>query len=198
MSGQTKSQGGVAIVEFSLLAPIAFVLLLGLLVLGLLVANQNLLTDAVRDTARAAAVCGGFNRDQNTKFSAPTGSATPTACGADAASSWTSLSKYANARLSFLAGAGALTAPAATTTNCQQLPPPSGVVKIALVCLFDKNDAPVATSNNPFWDCQPGYKIEISSQAAQPLYMPLLGHIFGNGGSNTRTLSADAEAVCEQ
>jgi hypothetical protein len=201
ISGRTKRQGGVAIVEFSLLAPIAFLILMGLLVLGLVVANQNLLTDGVRDTARAAAVCGGSNRDPKTQLPPPPNSATPTLCEPTSTTTgWANLDAYARLRLNILAGGGLLSAPAPPTgvTSCKALPSSS-----ALVCLYTASGAPATGKDytgaaNPLDDCQLGWKIGISTQEAQPLYMPLVGHVFGNAGSNTRTLTADAEATCEQ
>ena len=188
-------------VEFALLAPTAFLLLLGLVVLGLLVANQNLLSDAVRDTARAAAVCGGYNRDPRTQFPPPPGSSMPTQCEASSSTTaWANLDSYATLRLAVLAGGGALSAPTALA-NCKALPSGS-----ALVCLYTTSGAAVTGNDytgaglipNPQDDCQLGYKLGISSQEAQPLYLPLIGRFLGNGGTNTRNITADAEAVCEQ
>jgi len=45
-------------VEFALAAPIAFVLVLGIVVVAIVASNQNRLTNTARDAARAAAVCG--------------------------------------------------------------------------------------------------------------------------------------------
>jgi Flp pilus assembly protein TadG len=47
--------GGQALVEFALVAPIFFILVFGVLQLGLLFGAQNGLVDGVRDTARQAA-----------------------------------------------------------------------------------------------------------------------------------------------
>jgi Flp pilus assembly protein TadG len=48
-------------VEFALIAPLLFLLLLGIVVAGIVITNQIQLSNAVRDGARAAAVCGGVN-----------------------------------------------------------------------------------------------------------------------------------------
>ena len=45
-------------VEFALVGPLGFLLLLGILVVGIVILTQVQLTNAVRDGARAAAVCG--------------------------------------------------------------------------------------------------------------------------------------------
>jgi TadE-like protein len=202
-TGPSGDKSGVALVEFALLAPTAFLLLLGLIVVGLTVANQNLLTDGVRDTARAAAVCGGFNRDSKTQFPPPPGSSTPTICEpASTTTAWANLDTYATLRLAVLAGGGALSGPAVVPANCKSLPSGS-----ALVCLYTANGAAVTGKDytistppvpNPLDDCQLGWKIGISGQEAQPLYLPLIGHFLGDGGTNTRNITADAEATCEQ
>jgi Flp pilus assembly protein TadG len=53
----------VTVVEFALLAPVALVLLIGIVIAGIVAMNYVQLHNAVRDGARAAAVCGGKNRD---------------------------------------------------------------------------------------------------------------------------------------
>lgn len=56
----------MTLVEFALLAPVALILLLGIVVSGIVAMNYVQLHNAVRDGARAAAVCGGSARDPNT------------------------------------------------------------------------------------------------------------------------------------
>ncbi len=100
------------------------------------------------------------------------------------------------ARLNQLAGPSGLSAPSGGT-NCQALA--SGA---ALVCIFDNANAAVTFSPNsadPLDGCKLGYKLEISSKYAQPLYLPLIGNFLGsNGSKTTRSLTSDAEATCEQ
>jgi len=55
-------------VEFALLAPVALLLIFGLIVIGLIVVNEVGLSNATRDIARAAGVCGGSGRDPNTRL----------------------------------------------------------------------------------------------------------------------------------
>ncbi len=50
-------------VEFALVSPVLFLLTFGLVVGGVVVTNSVQLSNAVRDGARAAAICGGQNRD---------------------------------------------------------------------------------------------------------------------------------------
>ena len=57
---------GVTVVEFALLAPLALVLLIGIVIAGIVAMNYVQLHNAVRDGARAAAVCGGSSRTSTT------------------------------------------------------------------------------------------------------------------------------------
>jgi Flp pilus assembly protein TadG len=181
-----RRKGGQGIVEFALVGPIVLLVLLGIAVCGIAVANQNLLSNGVRDAVRAAAVCGGSGRDAKTRLPAA-GAVASQPC------SWSQFDAYAQARLTQLAGGNALSAPTGGT-NCMTLPSHSG-----LVCLYDSTNTAKTFTGNPLDGCQQGYKIELSAKYAQPLYLPLVGNVLGNNGStSTRTLSADAVATCEQ
>ena len=187
--GRLRRVRGVGAVEFALMAPMGFLLVLGVVITGIAVTNQNLLSDGVRDVARAAAICGGSGRDSKTELPSA-GSQAAQTC------SWSALASYAQARLSQLAGSGGLSAPPSSATNCETLGSGAGV---ALVCLYDSTNTVKAYTGDPLDSCQQGYKIEISSQYGQPLYLPLVGRWLGsNGSTTTRTLSADATVVCEQ
>jgi Flp pilus assembly protein TadG len=173
-------------VEFAIIGPITFLIVLGIIVVGLAVANQNLLSNAVRDSARAAAVCGSSLRDAQTQLPAA-GSQPAQTC------SWANFDTYTQARLKQLAGKSALSAPTGGT-NCLALP--SGA---ALICLYDATDTAVVYASNPLDSCKAGYKIDVESRYAQSLYLPAVGNSLGNNGSTTtRTLTADAESTCEQ
>ncbi len=181
-----STQRGQGLVEFALVGPLAFLLILGIIVAGIAVSNQDLLNNSVRDAARAAAVCGGSGRDGQSQLP-PAGSVPAQTC------SWAALDDYAKARLTQLVGGSTVTAPAGGA-GCRQLPGDS-----ALVCVYKADNSAATITGNPLNSCQRGYKIEISTTYAQPLYLPLVGIVLGSGGSSTsRTLSADAEATCEQ
>src|SRR5437660_12933014 len=49
---------GVTMVEFALLAPLFFLMVMGLIVSGIVVTNQVQLNNVVRDAARVAGACG--------------------------------------------------------------------------------------------------------------------------------------------
>jgi Flp pilus assembly protein TadG len=192
-------QRGQGLVEFAIVGPIAFLLLLGIIIVGITAANQDLLTNSVRDTARVAAVCGGL-ATRSTQGPGQTPANPVTQLPAVAAvpvntCSWANLDAYAGARLTELIGGSTVTSPGTGgLSNCENLPSGS-----AVVCLFNTSNAGVPISgSNPLDLCQRGYKIEISSTYAQPLFVPLVSNLLGTGGTTSRTLSADVEATCEQ
>ena len=150
-------------VEFALMAPMIFLLLMGIIVAAIVVSNMVQLQNTVRDAARAAAVCGGPSR--------PAGSDAPTLPGGLS-------SRLDDACRLDLAGAvQPYICVEINGASCTGVP---------------------ASSTNVFDQCDLGQTIEIQASYAQPLYLPLVGNIFGTGGGNTRTLSASATAVCEQ
>ena len=55
---------GQAMVEFALIAPAGFLLLLSILVVGIIVTNYIQLANAARDGARVAAICGSSTTAQ--------------------------------------------------------------------------------------------------------------------------------------
>lgn len=62
MAGKSRTDhrpaAGGSLVEFSLVAPLGLLLLFGMIVLGVVIKNEVALTNAVRDGARGAAICG--------------------------------------------------------------------------------------------------------------------------------------------
>jgi Flp pilus assembly protein TadG len=154
-----RSCRGVGMVEFALISPLVFLVLLGLVVVGIAVTNYVQLSNAARDGARAAGICGGSGRDSTTTL--PNGQPCSTA----------NLTAYIQSRLQ------AVPAPVSFTVNV----------------VIDN-----AVTSNDLDDCQNGASIEIVASFAQPLYMPLIGQFLGDGGGGTRTITAKAEATCEQ
>jgi Flp pilus assembly protein TadG len=161
-------------VEFALIAPLAFLILLGLVVLGIVILHEIQLSQAVRDSARAAAICGsGTGATSNA----------PTLPDSNLSCNNTNLVAYINARLTKV--------------------DPS-LAYGATVSVYDNTNALVATSTGAnagaiAASCSPNaYTVEVSITYGQPLYLPLVGAVFGTGGGNTRTISAKGEATCEQ
>ena len=55
---QHAKERGVSLVEFAFVAPMGFLLLMGIIVVGIVVTNLVQLTNEARDGARIAAICG--------------------------------------------------------------------------------------------------------------------------------------------
>jgi Flp pilus assembly protein TadG len=172
-----RSQRGVSVVEFSLVAPVFVVLAMGAFVLGIVVMNQMQLTNAVRDGARAAAVCGGPNR--NTEPVVPTLPDGKTACDS------TALISYINSRLSAVPGG-------AITSVCVYVGSSTGSSSGTSCVSSDPVDPNILDK------CNKGTVVEVDISYPQQLYVPVIGNLLGDNGTTTRTLKASAQAVCEQ
>ena len=164
-----RRERGVSLVEFALVAPIFVVLLLGLFVACIVIMNQNQLTNAVRDGARAAAVCGGPNRNNQP--------VTPTLPDGHTPCDSSHLITFINSGLSAVPG-GALT---------------SVCVYVGTGCVATDPGDP-----NILDKCNKGTVVQIDISYPQQLYVPVVGNLLGDNGSTTRTLHARAQAVCEQ
>ncbi len=162
-------------VEFALIAPIAFLILLGLVVLGIVVLHEIQLSQAVRDSARAAAICGSHTGQPVNP---------PTLPDSNLPCTNANIVAYINARV----------------TNVD----PS-LTNAATVKVFNNLNAQVgltgtgATAGAVVANCSANaYTVEVTINYSQPLYIPLVGAVFGTGGGQTRTISAKGEATCEQ
>jgi len=172
-----KGQLGVGVVELAMVAPVFLVLLVGAFVLGLVVMNQMQLTNAVRDGARAAAVCGGPNR--NSEPIPPTLPDGLTACDS------TALITYINHRLSAVPGG-------AITSVCVYVGSTDGDTTSTSCVGSDPVDPNILDK------CNKGTVVEVDIAYPQQLYVPIVGNLLGDHGTTTRTLHAAAQAVCEQ
>jgi Flp pilus assembly protein TadG len=162
---------GAGLVEFALVAPITFLLLFGIVVVGIVVMDQVQLATAVRDSVRSAAVCGD-DRDQVTRL--PDG----TACMDSTGNKSTNVKAYAKSRLGqFTVGVQAPT---------------------FLVYRPDHSLPAGFSSTDPMASCSSGNVVEISAKYQQNLYLPLIGNLLGDNGTQYRTITADAEATCQQ
>lgn len=161
-------------VEFALIGPVAFLLLLGVIVLGVIVLHEIQLTQAVRDSARAAAICGSNTSPTNVFSTLPDSNLPCTGANIVA---------YINARVAKV--------------------DPS-LSNQATVTVYDSTGASVSTATGAsagtvVSNCSPNaYTVEVSITYAQPLYLPLVSNVFGTSGGNTRTISAKGEATCER
>ena len=171
-------------VEFAIVAPLGFLLLLGIVVLGLVEMDQIGLTNATRDAARAAAICGSSSRDTGTKLPD----------SANSTCSYTALKAYVTARVAALpSGSASKPSTSGYGSNCDTTP------TNAVICVWTASHGTVSiTSSNPLDACVKGDEIEIVTQFNAQLYLPLVSNVFGSSGSTSRALTADATATCEQ
>ena len=172
-----QADRGVTMVEFALLSPVAVLLLMGLIVVGMLTTNVVQLNNAVRDGARAAAVCGSASRNATTTH-LPTSDTTHQAC-TDANVRW-----YITSHLSAV--------PANLTPTIQ-------------VCdsSTQSNCTSASGSGNVIDTCQAYSKyVVVTASVRQSMYLPLVGQFFGvdaqDQANDTRLITASAEATCEQ
>jgi Flp pilus assembly protein TadG len=179
-------------VEFALVGPIAFLLLLGTIVLGVIVLHEIQLTQAVRDGARAAAICGSQTDATVTPPALPPQLPDGSSCTS------AHIVAYINTRVAavdpVLAGKayvtvycdGSVSTSVSSTgvTPCANGSIPAGGV--------GSNTGTAAST------CMNGYTVEVSITYQQPLYLPLVGNVLGNSGGNTRLISAKGEATCER
>jgi Flp pilus assembly protein TadG len=162
---------GTSAVEFALVGPTAFLLLIGAVVLGIVVTHEVQLTQAVRDSARAAAICASTT-DQATGSTLPDGTLCTTA----------NITAYINTRVDAVSSTLANQA-VVTVTNAS-----GGVV----------GTASGSTAGTAASDCSPGYTLQVAITYQQPLFLPLVGALVGNPSTNTRAIAAQGEATCEQ
>lgn len=195
-----RRNSAVAMVEFALVGPLFFLLVLGIFVLAIVVKNQVGLSNAVRDIARAAAVCGSQAGNSSTAVTLPDG----TSC--------TNIESYANTKLtaidpslkdraifSVYPNCGTSTSPTCPAGQpCCGAPiagptttPGTAAQTNSVIGSCEAGVAPDGTTQNP-------YTVEVSVQYAQPLYLPLIGYVFGDGGTNTRQITATGDATCEE
>jgi Flp pilus assembly protein TadG len=167
-----KRRKGQAMVEFALIAPAGFLLLLSIIVVGIVVTNYIQLANAARDGARAAAICGSSASAQMPDNS---GACTPA-----------NVASYITAHLVALP-AGSVTPQIYFCTSAEVQ---SGT------CAVPSNL--LSSSASAFTQCQTGAIFEVDMYYDQPLYLPLVGNFFQTSPNNTRRLTASAEATCEQ
>ena len=156
-------------VEFALAGPLAFLLLLGVVVVGITVTHQIQLNQAVKNSARAVAICG-VAAEQN-PYNSPAGTL-PNGISCTAPD----IQAYINGQVDSVA---------------------SGLGGQDTVTVYDIAGIPtVWTSTDLGSPCLPSEVVQVSISYPQPLYLPLVGYALGDGTTDTRTLSADGEATC--
>ncbi len=158
-------------VEFALVFPVAALLIFGIVILGVTVSNQLVLNTAVRNGARAAAICGSGTVATSSDVVTSGTDMTPTLPDGQ----WCTdgdVTAYINHQLSTVSGS--LT----------------GGIEV-----YDSSGTP---SGSSVGSCSAGYTLEVTTEYSQPLYLPLVGYVLGNGATDTRSITATGEATCER
>lgn len=178
-----RHQSGVSMVEFALVSPLFFLVAIGLLVTGIVVTHQVQLTNGARDAARSLAVCG----------SAVSSTPGPTVIKT----------------LTLPDGTSCTAAAESTYVNklVHEVNKDATVVSIRVVTIDSSGTITQIGSGDTSACLAPQVTaaegalarfVEIKAQYNQPLFLPLVGKFLGTGGSSTRTLTAAAQAQCEQ
>jgi hypothetical protein len=156
-------------VEFAFVAPMGFLLLLGIIVVGIIVTNLVQLTNIAREGARIAAVCGGGTAKNALKM--------PDGSGQDCTD--VNIENYITAHLVAV--------------------PAGSVTPAIYVCTPQTFATCQQSANLGFKNCygQAGAIVEVVMSYDQPLYLPLVSNVFQTKPNGTRTLTASAQATCE-
>lgn len=156
-------------VEFALIAPVAFLLLISIVVVGIVVTNYIQLTNVARDGARAAAICGAGNSIAAAQM--PNGSG---ACSDSA------LATY-------------------ITNQLVTIPSGSVSPLIFVCTAASAGACSSSALATGFEGCygQSGRIIEVDMYYDQPLYLPLVSTFFESNSNGTRRVYASAQATCE-
>jgi Flp pilus assembly protein TadG len=146
-------------VEFALVSPVALVLLIGLVVVGIVITHQMQLNQGAKSSARAVAICA-VAKEQDPYQVDPGTLPNGTSC----ANIQTYIDDQFTSVSSSLASRDVVTVSGAAWS-------------VGQACTQDE-------------------VIEVSINYEQPLFVPLVGYVFGDGGSDTRLLSAYGQATC--
>jgi Flp pilus assembly protein TadG len=164
-----EPERAATMVEFAMVAPLAFLLLLGIVVVGIAITHQMQLNQGVKNSARAVAICGvAAEQNPNNSPAGTLPNGNPCTAG--------SIQAYINGQMEAVS---------------------PGLAGEDTVEVYDSSGSGTAwTPSGPGPACAPGEVVQVTISYQQPLYLPLLGYVLGNGPSDTRQLAADGEATC--
>lgn len=167
---------GVTLVEFAFVAPVGFLLICAIVVVGIVATNFVQLSNAARDGARVAAICGS-NPSDTTQM--PDGSGV---C------SFAAVQAYITKHL-VAVPSGSVT-PTLYVCSADQ----------TSSCATSGTECTIDSSGYGICNCQAGKIVEVDMQYDQPLYLPLISTLMQSNppGNGTRRLFASAQATCEQ
>jgi Flp pilus assembly protein TadG len=157
-------------VEFTLVAPMGFLLLLGIIVVAIIVTNFIQLTNEAREGARIAAICGAGSTTKPAQMPDGSGPCTDVA-----------IANYITTHLVAVPG-GSVNPKIYVCTPAQAA-----------------SDVCATQGSQGIANCygQSGRIVEVDMSYDQPLYLPLVSNVFGTNPNGTRTLKASAQATCE-
>lgn len=166
-----RGSSGATMVEFVLVAPLAFLLLCSIVVVAIIATNFVQLTNAARDGARVAAICGNSSSAQM-----PDGSG---GC------SFSAVQTYITEHL--------VGVPSGSVV-------PSVYVCSPTQSTACSSTAACSSLTVGACNCQAGQIVEVDMQYDQPLYLPVVSTLMQTSppGNGTRRLFASAQATCEQ
>lgn len=157
--------------EFALIAPMGFLLIMSIVVLGIVITNFIQVTNVARAGARMAAICAG---EASSPGTIPDGSSPALQCTVGG------IETFMENHLTSI--------PAGSVTPTIQ------------VCSAGGSCTGGALSSStalPGTTCNTGSLIEIQMSYPQPLYLPMVSAFFQTSGNGTRLLQASAEVGCE-
>jgi TadE-like protein len=159
-------------VEFALVAPVALILLMSVVIIGIVVTNYLQLTNIAREGARVAAICGSATAASGTTGTVPLPD-----------------------------GAGSCTDPNIDAYIASHLVTIPGVNPSIYVCTdvdISQGNCSSTSQKNGARFCQAGALVEVQMSYDQPLYLPIVSNLLETKPNGTRTLTAKAQATCEQ
>lgn len=156
--------------EFALIAPMVFLLLLSIVVVGIVVTNYIQLTNVARSGARMAAICAG----ETSGGTIPDGSSPPLSCSVG------DLEIYMQRQLTSI--------PSGSVKPSIQVCPAGSTT-----C----SSTPLGSTQLLPTSCNDGELIQVQMSYNQPLYLPMVANIFETSSNGTRQLQASAQAGCE-
>ena len=161
--------------EFALIAPMGFLLIMSIVVIGIVVTNFIQVTNTARDGARMAAICAGEQTTAPDAGTIPDGSSPALTCTVS------DLETFMERKLTSI--------PAGSVTPTIQVCPATGTCPVGSL----SGSTSLASSG-----CNSTELIQVTMSYPQPLYLPLVGQFFETTpGTGIRTLQAKSEAGCE-
>ena len=158
---------GQSLVEFGLIAPLAFLLIFGIVVTGIYIMNDIRISNTLRDVARAGAICSNTDGvpQNGVTINLPNGSP----CSDSSYQSYVS-------------------------NQLHQVDNTYNWLANTTITVYNATGSVAGTSLGA---CRAGYTLVVSTTYQQQLYLPLVGILFGNPANNTATLKGSGSATCE-